>query len=198
MCREVPLWFLQKRLPKRKRCQTAREIYSSSLAYSLDFTTVWLLQTILSAEKIWSTCQFHTPWYPMMPFGVIKHGWLENPRTKNRGFTVVGIRHITYFYGPWLPAMFDWHRRVSHEFLSVLECTPLCLEAPDAATGIFPLFERLLREELEGKEGTQLQAPVDLHWVPLLTLWESNMASWNWWWFNENCDGGFHVDFMWI
>ena len=26
-------------------------------------------------------------------------------------------------------------------------------EAPDAATGIFPLFERLLREELEGKEG---------------------------------------------
>ena len=26
-------------------------------------------------------------------------------------------------------------------------------EAPDAATGIFPLFERFLREELEGKEG---------------------------------------------
>lgn len=30
------------------------------------------------------------------------------------------------------------------------------LKAPDAATGIFPLFERLLREELEGKEGSAL------------------------------------------
>lgn len=34
-------------------------------------------------------------------------------------------------------------------------------EAPDAATGIFPLFERLLREELEGKEGATGQ---DLGW----------------------------------
>ena len=63
--------------------------------------------------------------------------------------------------------LFGFHKNVCHslyqqrKFEALSSFTPhnipaLCrgvVEAPDAATGIFPLFERLLREELEGKEG---------------------------------------------
>ena len=40
----------------------------------------------------------------------------------------------------------------------------------DIASGIFPLFERLLREELEGKEGAlrevKGESPEAVRWIP--------------------------------
>ncbi|CAL1133950.1 unnamed protein product, partial [Cladocopium goreaui] len=51
-----------------------------------------------------------------------------------------------------------------------------CAAAPDAATGIFPLFERLLREELEGKEGMN-DAVAALKATDLLLAQLDNLSS---------------------
>ena len=46
-----------------------------------------------------------------VPSGVIKHGWLENPRTEIEA--LIGI-HPLYMNGPFSTAMFDYGRVTNH------------------------------------------------------------------------------------
>ena len=70
--------------------------------------TIWIIiwnvrKSMMDIGSFPMFSHHQSPFCSLLPSGVIKHGWLENPRTERRFLA----RKITYFYDPFSVAVLD-------------------------------------------------------------------------------------------